>query len=780
MIYAKDIYAKGGYPLPNRDNKEITSKDKDSAKYALAVSRALYSDFCGGKTAGGFDLYNFIDEYRSYALGRQDNSRYKDAYYGKSTQDGIVSSDENRYSKRKAFNSLNFDIMSPAPKTMDALLSIISKATDMVSVDPTDEYSANQKENIKWRTWVDKEYGDQFNFLRSLAAIPQERPSFVPRNIEELNLFDAEGGFKLSYAEAMEELLFYTFNISQWDENVQDRIILDLITCGFAAVEDVYDEATGQVRAEYRDIKFTGVQYTREDGYNKPDYAFTIKMVKMSDLLQKGFTEDQLKGLAKKFNNEFGNPSGDDWSELNKMNNYTRLFDEFKVPVFTWYLIDVEYDRELEYTTRNGKKVYSDYNGEKLDNRRRVIETRIKYLRTGNWIIDTELCYDYGKVRNQARDGMEHPVIPIHMGKVLGAPIIPRIIPALDLFMNSWIKFQQGIRMAALNGFSIEMGAISNLSLGNKKLSPIEVLKMWRETGIMFRSDTNIVGKMNVASKAIEPIAGGAGPMLKEALDGMTIATQTIENVTGINPISLGQTPEQGQGKGLTEFALGATNTILTQVVKPMNVIKQSVAKNICLRLQQVVRDKNKAKKLYGAIIGDTRLELLRIAEGHDVTYGITTRVRPTEEEQQYLTEMISLSLKNGRDGKVGITEADAVRFFSMIKQGKSLKRVALLLDFANQKAQEEAEARAMRTQQMEAEKNNQYAMIQSQAKQQEEMLKTQSAVIQENAKAHGQLVLKAYEKGEITYQDAMNMLHGTSPQASPPTSPQPVEQGVM
>jgi hypothetical protein len=696
MIFKSDEYAKGNYPLPNRDSKEITSKEKDSKEYNLAVARAMYSDFCGGRTMGGYDLYNFIDEYRSYALGRQDNSRYKDAYYGKSNNsDGLIQSDESRFSKRKAFNSLNFDVMSPAPKTVDALLSIISKATNYVSVDATDQYSANQKENLKWGTWADTQYGSEFNFLRSLAAIPPDRPSFVPRNIEELNLYEAEGGFKMSYAEVMEELLFYVLNISQWEENIQDRVIMDLISCGFAAVEDVYDEQTGQVRVEYRDIKTTGVQYTREDSYYKPDYAFTVKMVKVSDLLAKGFEEEELKGICKKYNNEFGNPSEDDWSKITKINSYTRLLDDYKVPVFTCYWIDVEYDKELEYTSRNGKKSYSDYNGEKLDNRRRIVETRVKYLRCVNWIVDTNLCYEYGKVRNQARDGMAHPVIPIHMVKVLGSPIIPRIIPALDLFMNSWMKFQQGIRMAALNGFSIEMGAISNLSLGNKKLNPLDVLKMWRETGILFRSDTNIVGRMNVASKAIEPIAGGAGAMLKEALDGMTMATSTIENVTGINPIALGQTPQQGQGKGLTEFSLGATNTILAQLVKPANVLKQNVSKNICLRLQQVVRDKVKAKKLYGAIVGDTRLELLRIAEGHDVTYGITTKVRPTEEEERYLTEMISLSLKNGRDGKVGITEADAVRFFSMIKQGKSLKRIALLLDFANQQAQQQAEERA-------------------------------------------------------------------------------------
>ena len=56
------------------------------------------------------------------------------------------------------------------------------------------------------------------------------------------------------------------------------------------------------------------------------------------------------------------------------------------------------------------------------------------------------------------------------------------------------------------------------------------------------------------------------------------------------------------------------------------------------------------------------RISLLKIADGHDVRYGIRTHTRPTDAEIQEIFEAINLSLKNGRDGKVGITEADSVR----------------------------------------------------------------------------------------------------------------------
>lgn len=60
------------------------------------------------------------------------------------------------------------------------------------------------------------------------------------------------------------------------------------------------------------------------------------------------------------------------------------------------------------------------------------------------------------------------------------------------------------------------------------------------------------------------------------------------------------------------------------------------------------VHDKTAFNK-YKNVIGETRMELLKIADGHDVRYGIRTHTRPTDAEIQEIFEAINLSLKNGR-----------------------------------------------------------------------------------------------------------------------------------
>ena len=58
------------------------------------------------------------------------------------------------------------------------------------------------------------------------------------------------------------------------------------------------------------------------------------------------------------------------------------------------------------------------------------------------------------------------------MVQVSNRPIVPRLLPSLDQYMNGWMKLQQGLSMAAMNGYAINMDAVSNLKMGDEKLHP--------------------------------------------------------------------------------------------------------------------------------------------------------------------------------------------------------------------------------------------------------------------------------------------------------------------
>jgi len=790
MIYKGDEYSKGKkYVMPNRDNDQISPAEKDKPAYNLQMAQAIYKEFCRGGTYVDYASYSDVDINRSYAHGNQPQSIYENAYYGTdntSTVSEKIDDAAVKNKKRKAGDNLNFTIQSPAPKMMDSLIGKLSELINMVSVDPTDKYSGAVKETAKWGAWADKQYRNELNTLKALMVLPQQEQGFVPENLEELNLYEAEGGFKPSYATVMEQLLKYAFEQSAWDEVIVEKVLADLVTVGFAAVRDVYNPITGQTKVEYINAKTAGVQYVDEESYRNPDYGFFIKLVKLSDLKQKGFTEEELKSVAKKFSGDFGNDKYEDPNSINKGAEYgfAEQTDKFVVPVFVVNWIDVDYKQEVSHTNRYGKKRTREYDGKaKLGKNDELLKTRIKTVREAHWIIDTELMYDYGRMKHQCRDGLSEPVLPIHMVKVFGRPIIPRLIPVLDLYMNSWMKFQQGIRMSTINGLAIDMAIINNINLGGRKMNPKDVLKAYRETGTLFFSSENTQGRHTVQNtRPIEKLDGGAGAVLQEQVTAMDWALRQIEELTGINPLSMGSSPDSGTGKAVNEYSIMGTSDILKNIVKKANILKSDVARNMCLRIQYTVKDEKVAAKAYEDVVGASNLELLRIAEGHDVKYGIRTHARPTQKDIAELKEMIALSLKNGRDGKVGITEADYVRFNSMINAGESLKRIAMLLGAANKKAKREAEEAAARANQQTMQGAQQLEQMKAQNKQQEFMLKTQSEIANEKTKGTNQILNEAVKKGEMTAMQALMVLNGVpiprgqqqqqAPQQQAPSAP--------
>lgn len=786
MIYESEKYSKGKHVMPNRDNDDISPKEKDGKAYNLQWAQYIYHTFCNGSTYVSHNDYSSVERNRSYAYGNQSQQQYMDSYYG-TDKDKTVSEafgENERHKRRKAGGNLNFEIQSPAPRMMDALIGKLSELINMVSVDPNDKYSGAQKENAKWGAWVDKKYKEQFKTLKALMYLPdEESEGFTPDNLEELNLYEAEGGFKPSYATAMERLLKFSFERSAWDENIVEKILFDLTSVGFAAVKDVYDSQTGQVRCEYLNARTVGVQYTDEESYRKPDYGFYIKMVRMSDLKEKGFKEDELQNAAKKFSEKFGNSKYEDPNNVNKSTEYGygSQSDEFIVPVLVANWIDVDHEKEMIHTNRQGKKRTLAYDKKaKYSKKDELVTTRVKTVREVHWVIDTDIVYDYGRVECQGRDGLADPVLPIHMVKVSGKPIIPRLIPALDLYMNSWMKFQQGIRMATIDGFAIDMSILNGINLGNRKMSPKEVIRAWRESGTLFFASQNTQGRHTVQNtQPIQRLDGGAGAVMQEQVMAMDFAVRQITELTGINPLSMGETPDKDVGKAVSEYSIIGTSDILKNIVKKANILKSEVARSMTIRLNYVVSHKEQSRKAYEDVVGKGDLELLKIAEGNDVKYGIRTHARPTQQDIAELKEVIALALKNGRDGKVGITEADYVRFNAMINRGESLKRVSMLLGATTRKAQKEAEQRAMRAQQLDAQNAQMLNQQKAQAESQKITMEAQAKIAEEKVKGQNSVIDTAVKDGKMTWQQALSIMQGAPMQGGQQQAPPPQQPSV-
>ena len=112
------------------------------------------------------------------------------------------------------------------------------------------------------------------------------------------------------------------------------------------------------------------------------------------------------------------------------------------------------------------------------------------------------------------------------------------------------------------------------------------------------------------------------------------------------------------------------------------------------------------------------------------------------------------------------------VRFKSMIDSGASLKRVAQLLAFANEKAQQQAQAASDHSQQVAAQVSQQTEQVKSQLSIQETGLKTQMQVEAEKQKAIGAILLEGVKLGSKPVDEALRLLGFIPP-------PPPQSQGM-
>jgi len=76
-------------------------------------------------------------------------------------------------------------------------------------------------------------------------------------------------------------------------------------------------------------------------------------------------------------------------------------------------------------------------------------------------------------------------------------------------------------------------------------MKPAEIMKLWQQTGRLLYSYSAGTGLYTGgAALPITPIDGGMGERVKETMDTFNLLFSLLEKLTGINPVSLGASPD--------------------------------------------------------------------------------------------------------------------------------------------------------------------------------------------------------------------------------------------
>ena len=675
---------------------------------------------------------------RQYAAGMQSETIYQKRYYG-DLQNTSRSMDNNgidiggasssgfNYEEfaRKALSHINWKIMSPMPKIMNKIHSSYYGSMYDIHIECIDENSMNEQDFKKWQAWVDSQ-AEMISFMKNLQAktqMPYKEPDKKFRTIEELELHEASGGFKLNSAKEGEKVIKDSWNVANEDELMQ-KIRADLATLNVAAVKVEYDREIGKEVPRYVDPEYAVIQRSQHYDFRDSSYAGEMILVPVYKLQAYGLDPKELPAVAKRYAGMFSNPEWTDRYELYSDSTEGEDCGFFKVPVLDVEFIEVDVlSEDVLYNTRYGTEQIREYkSGESLSANKQYQATYKHRVYQAKWVVGTKILFDYGLKPNQPSRDKDQSLLSYHFIKgVTEQSLVEQLMPVLDDFQFTWLKFQDAKASAVKSGLAIEFSSLMGMKLGGQGLEPFDVLRMYRTTGDLFYRARQRGTNMSQPNP-ITPLQGNDMNLLNGLAAALDLNARLIEEISGINPVSLGATPDSRAGKAVTEMSVSSSASPIKNIFDKLFQLKAHASLDILQRVQLDMRNSPTVRKRYESVIGQFGVKTLVEAEGKMVRFGTKLVVRPSQEDIAQIQQYIGIALQSGKNGIPLLTIPEAMRATRQLREGATWRDIELYLDFKEKEKAEEANRQAMATQQAQA----QYAQQLEQQKAQNAQLAAQ------------------------------------------------------
>lgn len=651
-LYAKEKYAdpKGQFINPD-DNIDPKKKDSDWFK---AKCEFIYSMYLRDNCGIPYSRVTDYETYRMYAQGRQPVEKYMN----------VLCPQDKKTGKRKMWMNISWDILSVAPKYRAVVLGRLSKVDYKAQCMCVDELSDEQRNNIKFGLWVEKKHQEFLaTFDQISGATPDPKATevpFMPETMQELDMMANMGAFKLKHEIAMEKVTDAAFRESQWDE-IKKKLYEDFYDLGLAATKDFVNPETQKVETRYVDPVNLIVRYSRANAFEDITEVAELKLYSLATIKElTGLGDDKIQNIAQAYLNFYGNTGG----------YYSRLYNDYRYDHNKVLVMDCEFESV-------DTKVYKntvDQNGNPI-----VDEKGFDYRPTGNiakgvgsverismkqwfrckWIVGTDYIFDFGYQYDVPRKNKNKPCSSYHIYKVADKSMQASIIQPLDQIQFNYLKLQNDIAKAPPAGIRVEFGALSNMALSDEKMTPLDILAIYRQTGDLLYKRTTQNGQIvQGAENPVTELKGGLGQVLDERIKIFEFNFNMIRDITGINAVVDASAPSPGALNGTSELAASATDNVLQSMLHGYKYLKVNTASNMARRVQIIARFGD-ISRYYNAV-GQANMEIIRLGAGDDLAdYGIYFEGAITEEQRQFIRQAAMTSLNAAKTGSVGITMRD-------------------------------------------------------------------------------------------------------------------------
>lgn len=664
----------------SRPSDDIDPKLKQNdPQYSLDWSRFIYAQWITGNTFVKPTELEQMRINRAFASGRQDPEQYKNKFL-KETREGMPGPPPNAPNpytqqltpteKREGYMNIDFDtIFSPIPKYIENILGMFEDQEYDIAIDAIDENSGSKREEIKYKLYVQEYLADAMKLVDKVFDIPgMEQSMSRPKNMEEIQMLDGMGRFKLRYEIGMKKACRDSDNTSKLSK-IKRAVIRDLLTIGRSATWTYIDRVTNRVRHKWINLEEGIFEDTSEEDGSDITYWAFIEYYNVVDLMaETGWTLKEIENIINNCSGLYGNPSSPPLQE-GAPNSIDARYNSFRIPVLHSYWITADTEYNEQRISSDGKVI--DYplsylaGGTKKPRIRnsethKTTATSIRTIYTAKWVIDkdsTNMVFSNQRAYNIPYDFAGKDVVrPVHLFRLGVKPIVENMIPIEHDIQFTYLKFQNNIITAAPPGIAIEVTSINNLKIGNQKWKPLDTLRFRSQNGTFFYAlspnTQRLLGGGNNSGKPYEELKGGLGTVVADTVASLEMLYRQLDIITGIDPISsASKAPNTKTGLGVSEMAQASTSNTLKPIFLGFVSIQESQTMAAVALIQSIVSGfdvKSINKCPYSKIIGPAFcLSILSAMDFPPAEYGFQVKAKANALMIQDVRNAAAEALKN-------------------------------------------------------------------------------------------------------------------------------------
>ncbi len=742
-----------GYTYPS---PIIDPKKKDS-EYILQYTKAAYFDSRGYAPMNPLNSWNNkYAEIKMYAMGKQSIENYKKQLLTDSQQDN-------------SWLSIDWNPLALLPKYREIAISKLVQrkydvqcfAVDALAKSDEDAYFTKMKIKAIARDAAQKA-GADLSKMPALLPEPGE-----PEDMDAL-LMEQEYGYK--HIMSMEAELCHTliFQQNNGDEK-RKRTNEYNFDYGIGGYCTTIDE-NGMTKFEEVDPEMLLLSGCQKNDFSDLTHWGKFKEVFAGDLAP-FYTQDQMKVILESVAGKWNNPKFFAW---NGQGNIYSYYNRFKVLILdfkfkdwdtTFYKDEIDGRGNERFMKTKYKNLSVSVTGDLQSDATTEAEFQLPIEETGEtgaatpkfkncnrevvrkctWIVQTDFIHNYGLSENQVRKqsnwwdtSLDIQLYAWNFYRMQWAGITERLIPLEDKACLTWFRLQNLTNKLIPYLINIDFNAVEavNFGKGGKKSSPAEIMDFIFSNFVVPYRSTDLLSR-NPNYKPVSIEATGQLAAFGQLYDDLNNTINMMRQVSGLNEITDGSTPNAKNLNGTTEAAITSTNNALYLL---MNADKQqllALADSIVSKVQIAV----KLGKVsgYAKALGSESVSFLEInPDIQNYEFGIFFEDAPTDEERTMFWQSL-----NQKEYAGLIEPSDKI----LIMSCRNLKQADIVLAYRIKKRKEQQQAFEIQKEQGAIQASGQVQMQVEQMKQQTIQMQTQGQLTVEDLKGQWQYRIELMKK---------------------------------